>query len=61
MADRARQHLRSYRLLHRPHNLLAQLNSLVGRVEYGSLSGGSPTVFASITGTQLATIGWTTM
>jgi hypothetical protein len=30
-------------------------------LEYGSLSGGSPTVFASITGTQLATVGWTTM
>lgn len=31
MADRARQHLRSYRLLHRSHNFPAQLNSLVGR------------------------------
>lgn len=31
MADRARQHLRSYRLLHRFHNLPAQLNSLVDR------------------------------
>jgi len=30
-------------------------------LEYGSLSGGSPVVFASITGTQLATVGWTTM
>ena len=30
-------------------------------LEYGSLSGGSPTVFASITNTQLATVGWTTM
>jgi eukaryotic-like serine/threonine-protein kinase len=29
-------------------------------LEYGSLSGGSPTVFASITNTQLATVGWTT-
>jgi predicted ATPase/DNA-binding CsgD family transcriptional regulator len=31
MTDRARQHLRSYRLLHRSHNLPAQLNSLVDR------------------------------
>jgi len=30
-------------------------------LEFGSLSGGSPVVFASITGTQLATVGWTTM
>jgi eukaryotic-like serine/threonine-protein kinase len=30
-------------------------------LEYGSLSGGSPTVFASITNVQLATVGWTTM
>ena len=30
-------------------------------LEYGSLSGGSPIVFASITGVQLATVGWTTM
>jgi hypothetical protein len=30
-------------------------------LEYGSLSGGAPVVFASITGTQLATVGWTTM
>lgn len=30
-------------------------------LEYGSLSGGAPVVFASITGTQLATAGWTTM
>jgi hypothetical protein len=30
-------------------------------LEFGSLSGGSPVVFASITGTQLATAGWTTM
>lgn len=30
-------------------------------LEYGSLSGGLPVVFASITGTQLATVGWTTM
>ena len=30
-------------------------------LEYGSLSGGSPTVFASISGTQLALVGWTTM
>lgn len=30
-------------------------------LEYGSLSGGSPVVFASITGVQLATVGWTTM
>jgi len=30
-------------------------------LEYSSLSGGSPVVFASITGTQLATVGWTTM
>lgn len=30
-------------------------------MSYGSLSGGTPTTFASISGTQLATIGWTTM
>lgn len=30
-------------------------------LEYGSLSGGSPIVFASITNVQLATVGWTTM
>jgi hypothetical protein len=30
-------------------------------LEYGSLSGGSPIVFASITGVPLATVGWTTM
>ena len=30
-------------------------------MEYGSLSGGSPVVFASITNVQLATVGWTTM
>jgi hypothetical protein len=30
-------------------------------LEYGSLSGGSPVVFASITGVPLATVGWTTM
>jgi hypothetical protein len=30
-------------------------------LEYGSLSGGSPTVFASITNVQLATVGWTRM
>jgi hypothetical protein len=30
-------------------------------LEYGSLSGGSPVVFASITNVQLATVGWTTM
>ncbi len=30
-------------------------------LEYGSLSGGSPTVFASISGTQLALVGWTMM
>ncbi len=30
-------------------------------LEYGSLNGGSPIVFASITNTQLATVGWTTM
>ena len=30
-------------------------------LEYGSLSGGSPFVFASITNVQLATVGWTTM
>ena len=30
-------------------------------LEYGSLSGGSPIVFASTTNIQLATVGWTTM
>jgi eukaryotic-like serine/threonine-protein kinase len=30
-------------------------------LEYGSLSGGSPVVFASITNVQLATVGWATM
>src|SRR5205823_6689414 len=30
-------------------------------LEYGSLSGGTPVVFASITNVQLATVGWTTM
>ena len=30
-------------------------------LEYGSLSGGTPTVFASITNVPLATVGWTTM
>jgi eukaryotic-like serine/threonine-protein kinase len=30
-------------------------------LEYGSLGGGSPFVFASITNVQLATVGWTTM
>ncbi len=30
-------------------------------LEYGSLSGGSPVVFASITNVPLATVGWTTM
>ena len=30
-------------------------------LEYGSLSSGSPFVFASITNVQLATVGWTTM
>lgn len=28
---------------------------------FGSLSGGTPTIFASISGTQLAIVGWTTM
>ena len=30
-------------------------------LEYGSLSGGTPIVFASITGVPLAVVGWTTM
>ena len=30
-------------------------------LEYGSLSGGAPIVFASITGVPLAVVGWTTM
>lgn len=30
-------------------------------LEFGSLSGGAPTVFASITNTRLALVGWTTM
>ena len=30
-------------------------------LEYGSLSGGAPIVFASITQVQLATVDWTTM
>ncbi len=30
-------------------------------LEFGSLSGGAPTVFASIINVQLATVGWTTM
>jgi hypothetical protein len=30
-------------------------------LEYGSLSGGAPIVFASITNTPLALAGWTTM
>ena len=30
-------------------------------LEFGSLSGGAPIVFASITNVQLATVGWTTM
>ena len=30
-------------------------------LEYGSLGGGSPFVFASITNVQLATVGWTTI
>jgi eukaryotic-like serine/threonine-protein kinase len=30
-------------------------------LEYGSLSGGTPTIFASMTNVQLATVGWTTM
>ncbi len=30
-------------------------------LEYGSLGGGSPIVFASISNVQLATVGWTTM
>jgi len=28
---------------------------------FGSLNGGSPTMFASISGTVLALVGWTTM
>lgn len=30
-------------------------------LEFGSMSGGTPIVFASITNVQLATVGWTTM
>ncbi|MFL5624012.1 MAG: hypothetical protein ACJ788_00260 [Ktedonobacteraceae bacterium] len=30
-------------------------------LEYGSLSGGSPFIFASITDVQLSVVGWTTM
>jgi len=30
-------------------------------LEYGSLSGGAPVVFASINNVQLALVGWTTM
>jgi hypothetical protein len=30
-------------------------------LEYGSLNGGTPVVFASITNVQLAIVGWTTM
>ena len=30
-------------------------------LEYGSLSGGAPTAFASISSTQLALVDWTTM
>ncbi len=30
-------------------------------MEYGSLQGGSPVVFASITSVQLLTVGWATM
>jgi hypothetical protein len=30
-------------------------------LEYGSLNGGSPFVFASITDVQLSVVGWTTM
>ncbi|GAC1665244.1 MAG: hypothetical protein PVS3B3_36790 [Ktedonobacteraceae bacterium] len=36
-------------------------NNLTYTLEYGSLSGGSPFVFASITNVQLETVGWTTM
>jgi hypothetical protein len=38
-----------------------QSNNTTYTLEYGSLSGGAPTVFASITNVQLATVGWTTM
>jgi hypothetical protein len=30
-------------------------------LEYGSLNGGAPSVFASITNVQLSIVGWTTM
>jgi hypothetical protein len=36
-------------------------SSITYTLEYGSLSGGSPFVFASITNTELETVGWTTM
>ncbi len=41
--------------------ILSGTSSTTYTLEYGSLSGGTPVVFASITGVQLATVGWTTM
>ena len=39
----------------------ASSSSTTYTMEYGSLQGGSPVVFASITSVQLITVGWTTM
>ncbi len=39
----------------------AQNGTVTNTLLFGSLHGGSPTTFASISGTELAIVGWTTM
>ena len=39
----------------------AQNGNVTDTLFFGSLNGGSPTTFASISGTELALVGWTTM
>jgi hypothetical protein len=39
----------------------AQNGKVTDTLLFGSLNGGSPTTFASISGTALALVGWTTM
>ncbi len=39
----------------------AQNGNVTNTLFFGSLNGGSPTMFASISGTVLALVGWTTM
>lgn len=41
--------------------ILSGTSSTTYTLEYGSLSGGAPIVFASITNVQLSVVGWTTM